>query len=202
MSRKPRSRRRAQSLLVVAAAALLTFAAVLAQDFVGAGAQTTLSAPQVLPGDAAPAAAPGTQEQPRISKGADSYLAVWTDSRTVLNEWTGQTSGRGPGGGTLQDVYAARVGPDGRVIDTTPLILDQSGHAQKAPQVGWNGTNWLVVWFAEKPSEFSTSYEIRAARVSPAGQLLDPTPIVLAPVGNTPFYPEAVTDVQAGLDHS
>src|ERR1044072_6057624 len=189
MPRLPRSSKRAKGLLI---AAILAVAAVLAQNFVGAGAQTSFSTPQILPGDAGTAPAPGTQEQPRISKGADSYLTVWTDSRTVLNEWTGQTAGRGPGGGTLQDIYAARVGVNGQVIDTTPIILDQSGHAQKEPRVGWNGSNWLVVWFAEKPSEFSTTYEIRAARISPAGQLLDPTPIVLGQVGNTPFYPQAV----------
>src|ERR1044072_1423293 len=128
MPRLPRSSKRAKGLLI---AAILAVAAVLAQNFVGAGAQTTFWTPQIVPGDPAPAPAPSTAEQRRISKGADSYLTVWTDSRTVLNEWTQQTGGHGPGGGTLQDIYAARVGADGQVIDTTPIILDQSGYAQK-----------------------------------------------------------------------
>ena len=160
-----------------------------------------LSDPVILPGDAVPASAAGVKEQPRIAKGADSYLAVWTDSRTLLaNEGSFTNIGfSGPYGGTgmgsMKDIYAARVGGDGQVIDTTPIIVSQAGYNQGYPRVGWNGQNWLVTWFSQH--ELDTNlYEIRAARVSSAGQLLDTTSILLkSEVGFGEFPTNVVSDL-------
>ena len=194
MSYMPQLHRRFIGLILFAFA----LAALLFPNFGGAGAQVSLSEPLILPGDTAPAPAAGTQEHQRISKGADTYLAVWTDTRTVLNASALQTGGVGTGAGTLTDIYAARIGADGQVLDATPIIVDQSGHDQKYPAVGWNGQNWLVVWLAEKPAQFSTDYEIRAARVSSAGQLLDATPLVLKPDADSALFPFEVIEDGAG----
>jgi hypothetical protein len=177
------TRRYLASFLVLS---LTIVAALLVASLWRAGAQSVLSNPVILPGDATAAAAAGVKEQSRIAKGADSYLAVWTDSRTLLaNDGPFMNIGfSGPYGGTgmgsMKDIYAARVAADGHVIDTTPIIVSQAGYSQGYPRVGWNGQNWLVTWLTQH--ELDTNlYEIRAARISPAGQLLDTTSILIQP---------------------
>src|SRR5688572_25031799 len=107
MPRLPRTQRRAKGLLltaVVVAASLL--------PLLNAAAQVTLSTPSVLPGDGGRTAAAGRQEVVRVSKGADTYLAVWTDARTALadNGTTGlNVSVSTPGLGSMLDIYAARL---------------------------------------------------------------------------------------------
>lgn len=183
----------------------LTFLAILliASSW-GAGAQSVLSDAVILPGDTASATAAGVKEQPRIAKGADSYLAVWTDSRTLLaNEGPFFTNigFSGPYGGTgmgsMKDIYAARVGADGQVIDTTPIVVSQAGFNQGYPRVGWNGQNWLVTWLTQH--ELDTNlYEIRAARISPGGQLLDTTSIILQPQAAFGEFPTNVISDASG----
>ncbi len=177
------STRRFSASLVILSLTILS--ALLVAGFWGAGAQSVLSDPVILPGDTGPAPAAGVKEQSRIARGADSYLAVWTDSRTLLaNEGTTNIGFSGPYGGTgmgsMKDIYAARVAADGHIIDTTPIVVSQAGYNQGYPRVGWNGQNWLVTWLTQH--ELDTNlYEIRAARISPAGQLLDTTSILLQP---------------------
>src|SRR4051812_6037579 len=117
MPRKPRPRRRAKGLL---ATALFVCAGFLL-PLLSAAAQVTLSAATVLPGNDGRPPAAGRQERPQVSKGSDSYLAVWTDGRTALadNGTTGLNSGLDtPGLGTMLDIYAARLNAAGQVIDT------------------------------------------------------------------------------------
>ena len=75
------TRRRVLVLTLSLAVAALTLPVLR-----GAGAQSTLSTPAVLPGDAPapPPAAAGIQHQQQIARGADTSLAVWADARTML----------------------------------------------------------------------------------------------------------------------
>src|SRR5688500_167770 len=82
MPRLPRTQRRAKGLFITA----VVIAASLLLPFLTAAAQVTLSAPSVLPGNDGRPAAAGRQEVVRVAKGADTYLAVWTDARTALAE--------------------------------------------------------------------------------------------------------------------
>ena len=179
MPRLPRSRRRAKGLLVTA----LFVAASFLLPFLSVAAQVTLSAPAVLPGNDGRPAASGRQEEPQVSKGSDTYLAVWTDARSTLsdNGTVGLNTGLDtPGNGNMLDIYAARLNAAGQVIDTTPFIVTQAPNNQGNPRVGWNGQNWLVTWLTTRPrDEFSHTQDLVAARVSPAGQLLDPVPVVI-----------------------
>ncbi len=127
--------------------------------------ETTLT----LPGDEALGPAAYNQEQPAISLGGDQYLTAWADYRTggdplILDE-----------GGA--DILAARLDSSGALLDTTPLPLSMAAGDQTSPKIAWNGQNWLVVWISQSPTQFYWSVEIQAARVSPSGQVLDPTPI-------------------------
>ena len=126
---------------------------------------------QFLSGDEATAPAAFNQEQPSISRGGNQYLVAWADFRT--------------GGSTLiadessADVYAARLDTAGNLIDTTPIPLTLAAGDQTEPEVSWNGTNWLVIWLSQVPTQFFWSYQVQAVRVSPSGQVLDPAPIAV-----------------------
>jgi hypothetical protein len=175
----PRSFRLSARWIILACLSLAS-AALLAPFFGGAGAQVLISEPSILPGDLGTFAAAGPQQELRLSKGAESTLAVWSDGRTMLNSPEAGT--RSPtnatGDGSQRDVYAARIDQAGRVIDRTPVIVDQGGYTQTDPRVGWNGQNWLVVYTSQKENDYF-HYEVRARRVSPAGALLDAEPIIL-----------------------
>ena len=95
------------------------------------------------------------QRSPAVAFDGTNFLVVWEDSRS----------------GT-QDIFGARVTPGGKVLDADGSFLTISDAAgdQTSPAVAFNGTNHLVAW-----SDFrngSTS-DIRAARVTPAGNVLD-----------------------------
>ncbi|HEY0405154.1 MAG TPA: hypothetical protein VGC89_05470, partial [Pyrinomonadaceae bacterium] len=149
-----------------------------------------LSAPVILPGDQGIAPAPGMQFNPRVARGGSASLAVWTDNRTVIN---GQTPGIGspstnPGSGSLDDIYAARLDASGNVLDTLPIIVSEAQYNQEQPKVGWNGQNWLVAWQSQVQNNPNYT-EIRAARVSPDGTVLDAVPLIIT----SPLSGNAVT---------
>src|SRR5215212_6056904 len=163
MSRMPRPRRRAQGLLFTA----LFVVASLVLPLLSAAAQVTLSTPTVLPGNDGRVPAAGRQEEPQVSKGSDTYLAVWTDGRTALadNGTTGLNTGLDlPGLGNMLDIYAARLNAAGQVIDTTPIVVSQAQNNQHFPRVSWNGQAWLVVWLSVRPrDQFSFTNDIVGA---------------------------------------
>jgi hypothetical protein len=65
-----------------------------------------------------------------------------------------------------------RVGTDLTVLDPAPLtVFHGSNSSQSVPQVAFNGTDFLVVWVWQTPSE---SPDIYGARVTPGGAVLDP----------------------------
>jgi hypothetical protein len=80
------------------------------------------------------------------SDGVNQFV-VWTDSRN------GQVA-----------VYGARVGPDGQNLDGTGFPISLPGAPASSPSVAFDGTDFLVVWIGSG---------VQAARVSPAGQVLD-----------------------------
>lgn len=125
-----------------------------------------------LPGDDQIYPAAGDQGEPDMAIGSQSYLFVWEDSRTDLNNnYLGNQS--------EVDIYGARVSFDGVLLDSIPIIISQEANEQTDPEVCWNGENWLVVWQSLdiNPAQTYYSVHIHAARVSPEGELLDDPPI-------------------------
>jgi hypothetical protein len=94
---------------------------------------TRLSATgQVLdPDGIAIAVAAGAQVGPRIAFNGERYLVVWRDTRL------GQA-----------EIYAARVGGDGTVLDPGGIRVSVSGGAAQFPDVASDGRDFLVVWEA------------------------------------------------------
>lgn len=79
--------------------------------------------------------------------------AIAGDGSNFFTVWARATSG----------VYGARITHDGTVLDGSGILIADNNSS--VPSVAFDGTNYLVVWVS--------SDEIRAARVTPAGQVLD-----------------------------
>lgn len=125
-----------------------------------------------LPGDTATGPATGTQLAPVIAEGSGGYLIAWQDYRSSPDSGPPSSAlGRGI------DIYAQRLDLDGQPL-SEPIPIAVGFGDQQTPQVAWNGENWLVAW--ETPCEcWSYSSQVQAVRISPAGEVLDATPIVV-----------------------
>jgi hypothetical protein len=105
-----------------------------------------------------------------ISFDGTNFLVVWQDQR----------SGHG-------EIYGNRVTPAGALLDgdaaTGGFLIatgDNAGSGSpKGPQAVFDGANWLVAWGAG----------IRGARVSPAGEVLDPAGIRLYKTKSDSWFP-------------
>ncbi|HEY0428140.1 MAG TPA: Ig-like domain-containing protein, partial [Pyrinomonadaceae bacterium] len=122
---------------------------------------------------AAPAA--GVQQQPNISKGANSSLAVWSDSRTSIFR-APEYASDGQGGGF--DIYAARLDASGNLIDAAPIVVSEQLYDQSLPSVAWNGQNWLVAWRTPRLNN-QYNIDVVGVRIAPDGAILDASPIVI-----------------------
>lgn len=129
-----------------------------------------------LPGDDTVAAAAGDQQSPAIARGGSQFLVVWADTRSKPTGTWIYTEFE-----TSSDIYAMRLDASGNQLDALPIPVANGKSTQENPQVSWNGTNWLVVYESYSISGTGFYYQksLEAVRVSPAGQVLDQSPIVL-----------------------
>ncbi len=109
-----------------------------------------------------PVYGPGGHEQrnPSVAFDGTNFLAVWADVRQVTPQHPFDAN-----------IYGARIRPDGSVLDVTGIPITSDAGGQDAPDVAFDGTNFLVVWTAG-----SSTY---GARVSPAGVVLDPQGFII-----------------------
>ncbi len=101
----------------------------------------------------------GDQQFPAVASDGTNFLVVWEDSR----------------GSTSWDIYAARVGPDGALLDPGGFPISTNiENYQHQPAVAFDGTNYLVVWADDRDNHPATGLlHIYGARVSREGVLLD-----------------------------
>lgn len=125
-----------------------------------------------LVGDAQVGLATGDQLTPAISKGASSSLVVWADRRTSLSSNSAASE-------SGLDIFALRLDANGQRIESVPLALGMTPGTDAEPQVAWNGQNWLVAWKSQAPFNSQYAASMVGVRVSPAGQVLDATPITI-----------------------
>ena len=76
------------------------------------------------------AAKTGVQEHPRVAFAGGVFLVAWQDLP----------------GGKDADVLAARLSPEGKLLDTEPMTLAAGPGTQALPDVASDGHNFLVVW--------------------------------------------------------
>jgi hypothetical protein len=132
----------------------------------------------LLPGDRLLAASFGSQQDHAAAAGGDQQLVVWSDYRS---QNSGNSTNQSAG-----DIFGLRIDAEGNPIDQVPFAICVDFAEQRLPEVAWNGQNWLVVYRSQDPVGEYFANRIRAVRVSPAGVVLDQTPLVIA-TSDLPF---------------
>lgn len=100
------------------------------------------------------------QEWPAVAFDGSNFLVVWQDFRD----------------GKQYDVYAARVTPQGKVLDKDGFPVAAGSQNECRPAVAFAGGNYLAAWMDARRYPV---YGIFAARITPAGEVLDPEGIAL-----------------------
>lgn len=98
---------------------------------------------------------PSNQYIPSVNFDGTNYVVFWVDNKLI---------------GSLQyQIYAARVSPEGTVLDPGGVQITSLGaDPQRMPGVAFDGTNFMITWR-------TTGNVVRAMRVSKALQSLDGT---------------------------
>lgn len=114
-----------------------------------------------LAGDGTPASGAGFDVSPKgnspsVAYDGTGFLATWVDVTFNENEY----------GGSYGPIVAARISKAGVVSPSIPLGVGSGA----SPHVVFDGTNYLVGWL-------STTTQL--TRITPAGVVLDATPIVV-----------------------
>ncbi|HTW92053.1 MAG TPA: hypothetical protein VMH22_10135 [bacterium] len=109
---------------------------------------------------------------PAVAFDGTNYLAVWEDFRN--SEW---------------NIIGARVTQAGVLLDTGGFLISENSD-QHDPAVAFDGTVFLVVWSEIR----DTVRDIRGARVTPAGTVLDPAGIEISTAPGGQFYPAVTYD--------
>lgn len=102
----------------------------------------------------------GTKEMPDVTGDGTKFMVVWKDD----------SSGNG-------DIYGARLGAKGTLLDTTGILLSSHTGIDDQPRVAFDGKNYFVVWSAMVTVN---QWDIRGARVSTGGTVLDVSDIAIA----------------------
>ena len=145
------------------------YLAVWSEDSDLVGARVTQDGVVLDPGGIRISTAGNVQESPSIAFDGTNYLVVWQDRRT----------------GAYYDIYAARVSPSGWVMDPNGIPVSTAAYSQSCPTVAFDGTNYLVAWQDYR----STDFDVYGARVSPAGNVLEPDGIAIATSGTYQRFP-------------
>jgi len=102
------------------------------------------------------------QQNCTVAFDGTNYLAVWDDDRS----------------GSGRDIYASRVTVQGQVLDSAGFCIAGGLSDQAAPDVAFDGENYLVVW---RDSSAADLGDIYCARVTPGGLVIGNYPITTMP---------------------
>ncbi len=118
------------------------------------------------------------QTLPSIEFDGTNYLVAWNDFR---NEWE-------------SDIYAARVTPNGTVLDPDGIAVSTAPYEQTIMLRGiaFDGTNYLLVWHDDRDGDYY--YDVYGARVTQTGVVLDPDGIPISVAQNNQGF------AQVGFD--
>ncbi|MFZ5468932.1 MAG: putative Ig domain-containing protein [Myxococcota bacterium] len=117
------------------------------------GARVSPAGVVLDPAGIAISTAPSYQRSPSVAMGGGQLLVSWSDERSS----------------TSDDIYAARVLPDGTVLEPQGLGVGAVSGTQSLPKVAYDGMSFLVAWQDAR----GATLDLYAARVSATGTLLD-----------------------------
>lgn len=112
---------------------------------------------------------------PAVASGAQNFLAVWQALRPD---------------NTTDDIRGSRITDAGSVLDPTGLNISTAPETRFSSTVGYDGTNYLVVWADGR----NGNNDIYGSRVSPAGTVLDPSGIPIVTVAGSQYNPSVAFD--------
>jgi hypothetical protein len=115
------------------------------------------------------------QYDPNIACDGTNYLVIWNDERR---------SG-------FDDVYGMRFDHDGRRLDPVPFLVEQTwfNSCGLPPVVTYGAGNYLAVWIGA-----DAEYQVRAARISRGGVVLDTPSVLVASLGWSASMPGVASD--------
>lgn len=116
---------------------------------------------KVLDPDGIPVAtASNNQNYPSVGWNGRDFLAAWVDQRD-------------------SSIRAARISPDGKVLDAEGIAVSDEPVVHSFPDVACEkGGACVVIW--EQTSSVPGERDVRAARISPEGRLLDPKSVAVS----------------------
>jgi hypothetical protein len=120
-------------------------------------------------------ATPSSQWFPALASDGTNSLIAWREYR----------------GGLGDDIYGARVAPDGTVLDTAGIPISTAAGAQYDPALAFDGTSFFVTW---TDGRSGSGYDIYGARVAPDGTVLDPSGISVSTATDEQYYPAVAFD--------
>ncbi len=120
------------------------------------------------------ALAPNDQRQADVAFDGANYLVAWRDERS-----TG-----------AMEIYAARVTTGGAVLDSGGIPVSTGGCCRHSPAVASGSGTSLVAWVGPG----STYTDIRGARLSPEGVVLDPISIQISDGSSWEWNPAVAFD--------
>ncbi len=123
------------------------------------------------------------QYAPRVawSASAKVWLVVWEDGHVSADETSR--------GGRAQDIFAARVSADGKVLDPKGIPVCIAKNFQGSPVVASDGKDFLVVW---QDMRNGKDWDVSAARVSGEGKVLDADGFLVSGGEQNQCQPEVV----------
>ena len=111
------------------------------------------------------------QDYPAAAFGGGNYFVVWYDQRTISNG----------------DIYGARVkAADTTVLDQSPILISTGTNGESVPAVGYDGSNYLVVW---QDTRGTLTYDLYGTRVKPDGTVLDVAGLAISTAAQSQFNP-------------
>ena len=126
---------------------------------------------------------PNVVQTPAVAFDGNNYLVVWQDTRNSLNNGL--------------DIFGARVGPTGSLLDPNGILISGAAHEQSLPQLIFDGQNYLVVWqdYRNWPEDYGTpNFDIYGARVSREGTVLDSAGIAISAGPDNELAPKVASD--------